>query len=157
MSFQAAPASTIESVVHGEYRLAMEKKLDARLCDLLDRRCKEFCDSVEERLNIAYDQTAVRLGALSDQIVRKFCESLSQQAAATLNALVAASAQQNKANLDAESQDALKRFSQQANGLSLAHLDTHRKEVQNLASDLQGRLRRVAYALEEVGSTAPRS
>src|SRR5487761_319114 len=53
--------------------------------------------------------------------------------------------------------DALQRFSQQANGLSLAHLDTHPKEVQNLASDLQSHLRRVAYALEEVGSTAPQN
>lgn len=157
-SFQAALASAIENAIHAESRQATDQKLDAQLCDLLDRRCKEFCSSIEGRLNFFYDQTALRLDALSDQIVKKFCESLSRQAAATLNAVVVASAQQSKSALNAESANALDRFGRQINELSEARLEVHRKEVQVLSSNLQLRLRRVAYTLEDVGAAEmPRS
>lgn len=151
-SFQASLASAIENAIQAESRQPADQKLDAQLCDLLDRRCKEFCSYIEGRLNFFYDQTALRLDALSDQIVKKFCESLSQQAAATLNAVVVASAQQSKSALSAESQQALDHFGQQINELSEAHLEAHRKEVQVLSSNLQLRLRRVAYTLEDVGA-----
>jgi len=151
-SFQASLASAIENAIQAETRQPADQKLDAQLCDLLDRRCKEFCSYIEDRLNFFYDQTALRLDALSDQIVKKFCESLSQQAAATLNAVVVASAQQSKSALSAESQHALDHFGQQVNQLSEAHLEAHRKEVQVLSSNLQLRLRRVAYTLEDVGA-----
>lgn len=162
-SFQAALASAIENAIQAESRQAADQKadqkLDAQLCALLDRRCKEFCSYIEGRLNFFYDQTALRLDALSDQIVKKFCESLSQQAAATLNAVVVASAQQSKSALNTESANALDQFGQQINELSEAHLEAHRKEVQVLSSNLQLRLRRVAYTLEDVGGAAemPRS
>ncbi len=155
-SFQVALASAIENAIQPESRQANDQKndqqLDAQLCDLLDRRCKEFCRYIEGRLNFFYDQTALRLDALSDQIVKKFCESLSQQAAATLNAVVVASAQQSKSALSAESENALGLFGQQINELSESHLEAHRKEVQVLSSNLQLRLRRVAYTLEDVGA-----
>ncbi|HKV27989.1 MAG TPA: hypothetical protein VJN90_06930 [Candidatus Acidoferrales bacterium] len=153
-SFQAALASAIENAVRAENHETAEQKLDTQLNDLLDRRCKEFCGYIENRLNFFYDQTVLRLDALSDQIVKKFCDSLSQQAAATLNAVIMASAQQSKSALGSESESALDRFSRQINDLSETYLDTHRKEVQNLSSNLQVRLRRVAYTLEEVGSRA---
>ncbi len=153
-NFQAALASAIENVVHAENRQTADQKLDSQLSELLDRRCKEFCGHIESRLNFFYDQTVLRLDALSDQIVKKFCESLSRQAAATLNAVVMASAQQSKSALGGESEIALDRFSRQINDLSEVHLDAHRKEVQNLSSNLQVRLRRVAYTLEEVGTRA---
>lgn len=153
-SFQAALASAIENVVQVESRQVADQKLDAQLGDLLDRRCKEFCSYIEGRLNFFYDQTALRLDALSDQIVKKFCESLSQQAAATLNAVVVASAQESKSALTAESENVLDRFGQQIIELSEAHLEAHRKEVQDLSSNLQLRLRRVAYTLEDVGAAA---
>ena len=161
-SFQVALSSAIENAIQAESRQAndqkSDEKLDAQLCDLLDRRCKEFCTYIEGRLNFFYDQTALRLDALSDQIVKKFCESLSQQAAATLNAVVVASAQQSKSALNAESESALDRFGQQINELSESHLEAHRKEVQVLSSNLQLRLRRVAYTLEDVGTAEmPRS
>lgn len=157
-SFQAALASAIENAVQAESRQITDQKLDAQLCDLLDRRCKEFCSYIEGRLNFFYDQTAMRLDALSDQIVKKFCESLSEQAAATLNAVVVASAQQSKSALIAESERALDGFERQISELSQAHLETHRKEVQVLSSNLQLRLRRVAYTLEDVGTAEmPRS
>lgn len=157
-SFQAALASAIENIVHVEYQQAAEQKLDMQLCDLLDRRCKEVCGYIEGRLNFFYDQTALRLDGLSDQVVNKFCEALNQQAAATLNALVLASAQQSKSALNTEAQNALDRFGKQVNDLSEAHLSGHRKEVQSLSSNLQIRLRRVAYTLEDVGaSAAPQS
>lgn len=161
-SFQAALASAIENAIQAESRQANDQKndqkLDAQLCDLLDRRCKEFCSYIEGRLNFFYDQTALRLDTLSEQIVKKFCESLSQQAAATLNAVVVASAQQSKSALNAESESALDRFGRQINELSEAHLEAHRKEVQVLSSNLQLRLRRVAYTLEDVGAAEmPRS
>ncbi len=160
--FQAALASAIENAIQAESRQANDQKndqqLDAQLCDLLDRRCKEFCTYIEGRLNFFYDQTALRLDALSDQIVKKFCESLSQQAAATLNAVVVASAQQSKSALSAESENALKVFGRQISELSEEHLEAHRKEVQVLSSNLQLRLRRVAYTLEDVGTAEmPRS
>ncbi|HLJ42464.1 MAG TPA: hypothetical protein VKT50_13320 [Candidatus Acidoferrales bacterium] len=157
-SFQVALASAIENAIQVESRQATDQKLDAQLCDLLDRRCKEFCSYIEGRLNFFYDQTALRLDALSDQIVKKFCESLSQQAAATLNAVVVASAQQSKSALSAESENALKVFGRQISELSEEHLEAHRKEVQVLSSNLQLRLRRVAYTLEDVGTAEmPRS
>ena len=157
-SFQAALASAIENAIQAESRQASDQKLDAQLCGLLDRRCKEFCSYIEGRLNFFYDQTALRLDALSDQIVKKFCESLSQQAAATLNAVVVASAQQSKSALNAESANALGLFGRQINELSEAHLEAHRKDVQVLSSNLQLRLRRVAYTLEDVGAAEmPRS
>lgn len=157
-SFQAALASAIENTIQAESRQAADQKLDAQLCGLLDRRCKEFCACIEGRLNFFYDQTALRLDALSDQTIKKFCESLSQQAAATLNAVVVASAQQSKSALNAESENALGLFGQQINELSEAHLEAHRKEVQVLSSNLQLRLRRVAYTLEDVGTAEmPRS
>lgn len=152
--FQAALASAIENVVRAENRQTTDQKFDAQLSELLDGRCKEFCGHIESRLNFFYDQTVMRLDALSDQIVKKFCESLSRQAAATLNAVVMASAQQSKSALGSESEIALDRFSRQINNLSEANLDAHRKEVQNLSSNLQVRLRRVAYTLEEVGTRA---
>lgn len=156
--FQAALASAIENAIHAESRQATDQKLDAQLCDLLDRRCKEFCSYIEGRLNFFYDQTALRLDALSDQIVKKFCESLSRQAVATLNAVVVASAQQSKSALNAESENALDRLGRQINELSEARLEAHRKEVQVLSSNLQLRLRRVAYILEDVGAAEmPRS
>jgi hypothetical protein len=156
--FQAALASAIENAIQAESWQADDQKLDAQLCGLLDRRCKEFCTYIEGRLNFFYDQTALRLDTLSDQIVKKFCESLSQQAVATLNAVVVASAQQSKSALNAESENALDRFSRQINELSEAHLESHRKEVQVLSSNLQLRLRRVAYTLEDVGAAEmPRS
>ena len=151
-SFQAALASAIENAIQAESRQVTDQKLDAQLCDLLDRRCKEFCSYIEGRLNFFYDQTAMRLDALSDQIVKKFCESLSEQAAATLNAVVVASAQQSKSALTAESEHALDEFGRQMSELSEAHLEAHRKEVQVLSSNLQLRLRRVAYTLEDVGT-----
>ncbi len=151
-SFQAALASAIENAVQAESRQITDQKLDAQLCDLLDRRCREFCSYIEGRLNFFYDQTAMRLDALSDQIVKKFCESLSEQAAATLNAVVVASAQQSKSALLAESERALDGFDRQISELSQVHLEAHRKEVQVLSSDLQLRLRRVAYTLEDVGT-----
>jgi hypothetical protein len=151
-SFQAALASAIETAIQAESQQASDQKLDAQLCDLLDRRRKEFCSHIEGRLNFFYDQTAMRLDALSDQIVKKFCESLSQQAAATLNAVVVASAQQSKSALSAESEHALDGFGRQISELSEAHLEAHRKEVQVLSSNLQLRLRRVAYTLEDVGA-----
>lgn len=157
-SFQTALASAIENAIQVESRQSADQKLDAQLCDLLDRRCKEFCSYIEGRLNFFYDQTALRLDALSDQIVKKFCESLSQQGAATLNAVVVASAQQSKSALSAESKNALDRFGQQVNELSEAHVEAHRKEVQILSSNLQLRLRRVAYTLEDMGTAEmPRS
>lgn len=157
-SFQAALASAFENAIQAESRQASDQKLDAQLCDLLDRRCKEFCSYIEGRLNFFYDQTALRLDALSDQIVKKFCESLSQQAAATLNAVVVASAQQSKSALSAESENALEVFGRRINELSEGHLEAHRKEVQVLSSNLQLRLRRVAYTLEDVGTAEmPRS
>lgn len=157
-SFQAALASAIENAIQAESRQATDQKLDAQLCDLLDARSKEFCSYIEGRLNFFYDQTALRLDALSDQIVKKFCESLSQQAAATLNAVVVASAQQSKSALSAESESALEVFGRQVNELSEGHLEAHRKEVQVLSSNLQLRLRRVAYTLEDVGTAEmPRS
>jgi len=151
-SFQASLASAIENAIQAESRQSADQKLDAQLCDLLDRRCKEFCSYIEGRLNFFYDQTALRLDTLSDQIVKKFCESLSQQAAATLNAVVVASAQQSKSALGAESQHALDRFGQQVCELSETHLEAHRKEVQVLSANLQLRLRRVAYTLEDVAA-----
>jgi len=153
-SFQAALASAIENMVYVENRQSADQKLDAQLCELLDHRCKEFCSYIETRLNFFYDQTVLRLDALSDRIVKKFCESLSQQAAATLNAVVVASSQQSTSALTAESQNALDRFGRQISDLTEAHLEAHRKEVQNLSSNLQLRLRRVAYTLEDVGVTA---
>lgn len=157
-SFQAALASAIENAIQDESRQVTDQKLDAQLCDLLDRRCKEFCSHIEGRLNFFYDQTAMRLDALSDQIVKKFCESLSEQAAATLNAVVVASARQSKSALSAESEHALDGFGRQISELSEAHLEAHRKEVQVLSSNLQLRLRRVAYTLEDVGTAEmPRS
>jgi len=151
-NFQTALASAIENAIQAESRQAADEKLDAQLCDLLDHRCKEFCSYIEGRLNFFYDQTALRLDTLSDQIVKKFCESLSQQAAATLNAVIVASAQQSKSALSAESQHALDRFGQQVSELSETHLEAHRKEVQVLSANLQLRLRRVAYTLEDVGA-----
>ncbi|HXT74483.1 MAG TPA: hypothetical protein VN785_11580 [Candidatus Angelobacter sp.] len=161
-SFRAALASAIENAIQAKSPQANDQKndqkLDAQLCDLLDRRCREFCSYIEGRLNFFYDQTALRLDTLSDQIVKKFCESLSEQAAATLNAVVVASAQQSKSALNAESENALDRFGRQINELSEAHLEAHRKEVQVLSSNLQLRLRRVAYTLEDVGAAEmPRS
>ncbi|MHB8640341.1 MAG: hypothetical protein ACYDBL_11125 [Candidatus Acidiferrales bacterium] len=153
-SFQAVIASAIENIVHVEYQQAAEQMLDVKLCDLLDRRCKEICGYIEGRLNFFYDQTALRLDAISEQVVTKFCEALNQQAAATLNALVLASAQQTKTALNAESQTALERFDQQMSDLSEAHIDAHRKEMQNLSANLQVRLRRVAYTLEDMGVPA---
>ena len=157
-SFQAALASAIENAIQAETQQVTEQKFDAQLCDLLDRRCKESCSHIEGRLNFFYDQTAMRLDALSDQIVKKVCESLSQQAAATLNAVVVASAQQSKSALSAESKHALEGFGRQISELSEAHLEAHRKEVQVLSSNLQLRLRRVAYTLEDVAAAEmPRS
>lgn len=151
-SFQDTLASAIENAIPAESRQAADQKLDAQLCNLLDRRCKEFSSYIEGRLNFFYDQTTLRLDALSDQILRKFCESLSQQAAATLHAVVVASAQQSKSALRAESENALEVFGRQMNELSEGHLEAHRKEVQVLSSNLQLRLRRVAYTLEDVGT-----
>ncbi len=153
-SFQAALASAIENMVHVENCQSTDQKLDAQLCELLNHRCKEFCSYIESKLNFSYDQTVLRLNALSDQIVKRFCESLSQQAAATLNAVVVASARQSTSALTAESQNALDRFGRQISDLTEAHLEAHRKEVQNLSSNLQVRLRRVAYTLEDVGVAA---
>ncbi|HVB07376.1 MAG TPA: hypothetical protein VNF00_00395 [Candidatus Acidoferrales bacterium] len=153
-SYQAVIASAIQNIVQVEYQQAAERMLDVKLCDLLDRRCKEICGYIEGRLNFFYDQTALRLDAISEQVVTKFCEALNQQAAATLNALVLASAQQTKSALSAESQTALERFDQQMSDLSEAHIEAHRKEMQILSANLQVRLRRVAYTLEDMGVPA---
>ena len=153
-SLQAEIASAIENIVHVEYQQAAEQMLDVKLCDLLDRRCKEICGYIEGRLNFFYDQTALRLDAISEQVVTKFCEALNQQAAAILNALVLASAQQTRSALSAESQTALERFDKQMSDLSEAHIEAHRKEMQTLSANLQVRLRRVAYTMEDMGVPA---
>ncbi len=156
-SAQAALASAMENRAYGDAKSAAERKLAAQLEDLLTKKCEEFSSHLERRMDSFYEQTAVRLNVLSEEIVRQFCEALNRQMAEALSAVMADWAEQNRALVNAECHAALDRFAGRLENISSSRLENHRKEIQDLSSILKIRLRGVAHALEELGPSCHRT
>jgi hypothetical protein len=154
---QASIATAMENKAYAESKGALERKLAARMDETLNRKCEDFTARLEGRVDSFYEQTAVRLGLLSDEIARHFSETLNQQMAETVNSLMAGWSEQNRALVNAECHAAMDRFAARLENLSSSRLEVHRKELQGLAANLKTRLQGVAHALEELGPAAHRS
>ena len=154
---QASIATAMENKAYAESKGALERKLAARMDEMLNRKCEDFTARLEERVDSFYEQTAVRLGLLSDEIARHFSETLNQQMAEAVNSLMAGWSERNRAVVNAECHAAMDRFAARLENLSSSRLEAHRKELQSLAANLKTRLQGVAHALEELGPAAHRS
>jgi hypothetical protein len=156
-SAQSALASPLESNAYAESKAAAEQKLAAEWEDIVSKRCEEFSARLDRRLDLFYEQTALRLDVLSEEIVRHVSGLLKQQMAEALTSVVADWSEQNRALVDAECHAALDRFAARLESISSSRLEGHRKELQNLSSSLKIRLRGVAHALEELGPSSHRT
>ncbi|HLW81943.1 MAG TPA: hypothetical protein VKS20_07880 [Candidatus Acidoferrales bacterium] len=123
----------------------------AALREFFNLQYAQFSHHLDQQLDVFCQQTASRLDSLSEQIIHRFCEELNTHAAQALNALMADWAEQNRALVDAECHHALDQFSARLQSLSAAHVESHRKEMQNLSLNLKSRLRGVAHALQDIG------
>ncbi len=153
---QAALASAAENKAHADVKSALERKLAAQWEDLLARKSDEFSNRLEGRLQSSYEQTALRLDLLSEEVVRNFSEVLSRQMTEALSAAKSESVLRNRAMVEAECHAALDRFAARLESISSSCLEGHRKEISNLSSTLKVRLRNVAHALEELGPASHR-
>lgn len=140
-----------------ELSRAAERKLAAQLEATFTKKAQEFSGQLERRLDLFYEQTAMRLDALSQDAAGRFSDALNDQMKEALAALMADWAEQNRVLVDAECHAALDRFAARLDGLSSSHLQNHRKEMLNLTANLKTRLRGVAHALQELGPTSPQS
>jgi hypothetical protein len=153
----SALASTLEDNPCMESKPSAEDQLAAQLEEMLSRKCDEFSARLDRRLDSFYEQTALRLNALSEEIVRHVCGVLKQQMTEALTAVVADWSEQNRSLVDAECHAALDRFAARLESISSSRLEGHRKEIQNLSAGLKIRLRGVAHALEELGPSHHRT
>lgn len=117
----------------------------------------EFAQRLAQQLDSFNRQIASRLETLSDQVIHRFSEELKVHAGQALSALMSDWAEQNRVLVDTECNRHLDQFSARLQSLSNAHLETYRKEMQNLSSNLKSRLRSVAHALQDVGPASHHS
>lgn len=129
----------------------------AELRDFFVFQYGEFSRHLERQLDTFYGQTASRLDTLAEQIIRHFAEELNAHASHALNALMSDWAEQNRALVDAECHRSLDQFSARLQAVAAAHVENHRREMQNLSSNLKNRLRSVAHALQDVGPASHHS
>jgi hypothetical protein len=153
----SALASAPENNPDAQSQASAEQKLAAQFEDRLTKKCQEFSIRLDRRLDSFYEQTAVRLNGLSEEIVRHVCEVLKHQITEALTAVVTDWSEQNRALVDAECHAALDRFAARLESISSSRLEGHRKEIQNLSAGLKIRLRGVAHALEELGPSSHRT
>jgi len=118
---------------------------------LFAREHAQFSAQLEHRLDSFYKQTASCLDSLAEKIIQHFSEELSARSSQALTALMADWAEQNRALVDAECNRALDQFSARLQRLSDAQVESYRKEMQSLSSNLKNRLRGVAHALQDIG------
>ncbi len=154
---QSALASLRQNKAYADAKSAADQKLDVQLEEVLAKKCEEFSTRLERRLDSFYEQTALRLDALSEEVVRHFCEALNHQMTESLSSVMADWTEQNRALVNAECHAALDRFAGRLENISSSRLENHRKEIQNLSSVLKIRLRGVAHALEELGPACHRT
>jgi hypothetical protein len=154
---QLAIMSTIEQKAYAGYKTAAEGKLSAQLEEVFAKKCEEFSGHLERSLESFYEQTASRLGVLSQEVVQHFSETLDQRMHEGLNTLMADWAQQNRALVNAECHVALEHFAVRLEKMSTSSLDSHRKEIQTLSLNLKNRLRGVARSLEDLGPVRQRT
>lgn len=117
----------------------------------------EFAQRLAKQLDSFSRQIASQMETLSEQVIHRFTEELNVHTGHALNALMSDWAEQNRVLVDAECSRHLDQFSARLQSLSAAHLETYRKEMQNLSSSLKSRLRGVAHALQDVGPASHRS
>lgn len=142
----------LESAVHtsDEHSGLAGHNLD-ELRKLFAHEQAQFSKQLERQLDSFYSQTASRLDSLAEEIIRHFSEELSAHCSQALTALMTDWAEQNRALVDAECNRALDQFSMRLQRLSSAQIESYRKEMQNLSSNLKDRLRGVAHALQDIG------
>ncbi|MFZ0213614.1 MAG: hypothetical protein WAL55_12965 [Candidatus Acidiferrales bacterium] len=154
---QTALSSTTENKASAERKSAADQKLAFQLEEVLTNKCEEFSIRLERRLDSFYEQTALRLDVLSEEVVRHFCEVLNRLLTEALGSVMSDRAAQNRALVNAECHAALDRFAGRIEDISSSRLESHRKEIQEISSSLKIRLRSVAYALEELGPVCHRT
>lgn len=154
---QTALSSTTENKASAERKSAADQKLAFQLEEVLTNKCEEFSIRLERRLDSFYEQTALRLDVLSEEVVRHFCEVLNRLLTEALGSVMSDRAAQNRALVNAECHAALDRFAGCIEDISSSRLESHRKEIQEISSSLKIRLRSVAYALEELGPVCHRT
>ncbi|MGB6484695.1 MAG: hypothetical protein WBE86_14510 [Candidatus Acidiferrales bacterium] len=154
---QPALASTMEDKAYAECKIAADQKLAAQLEEVLTKKCEEFSTRLERRLDSFYEQTALRLDVLSEEVVRHFCEVLNRQMTEALSSVMSDWTEQNRVLMNAECRAALDRFVGRLENISSSRLENHREEIQNISANLKNRLRGVAHALEELGPASHRS
>jgi len=158
---ESTASSTAQTPIFADVKRVTDRQTEqqatAQIEDLFAKKCEEFSGRLERRLDSFCDQTSARLDALSEEAIRHFSEALGQQATEALNSLMTDWAEQNRVLLDAECHTALDRFAARLEKISSSHVETHRKEIQNLSANLKSRLRGVAHALQDLGPSSYRS
>lgn len=147
---QAALATAIEDLVLAECRRINEQKLRHQMRELWAKESIKFASQLEQEFNRLLGKASARHDMMSNQIARKFCESLHDQMSLAVTALTSWMDRKREA-LELEFQKSFSRFSQQAGEITAENITNQQRESKALSADLSSRLQRAAHALEEAG------
>lgn len=151
---QASLASAIEALVLAECRRLDEQKLRHHMRDAWSKESLKFSSLLDQEFHHLLAKAAARHDIMSNQLAKKFCDSLHEQMSVAVSALGSWIERKREA-LELEFQQAFSRFSQQAGELVEGNIANQQRESRAMSAELSSRLQRAAQALEQAGLLTP--